>query len=138
MRPDLIAGSPRSRVAILAAKLVAAALPPIAIVTVVAARMEATSLRLALSIWIFTALACLCAAVLAVAVPASGKRSDFQRRNQGRGFAGFVEAFQFVMWGAAAGAAAGGYWLVCAIATVLALVMPAIQLPRALRNVADG
>ncbi len=132
---DLLAGSPRSRALILGSKLIAATLPPIAIVTMIAIGTMRRSATDATIVWVFGVLACVSAAILAAAVPTSGKRSDFQRRHRGRGLFAFVEAFQFLLWSGAAGAAVAGYWLVAAGLTVLALVMPAIYLPRALRNV---
>ena len=135
--PDLLAGSPKSRALILCCKLVAATLPPVAIVTVIAIGTMRRSLADAAIVWAFAVLACSSAAILAAAVPSSGKRSDFQRRHRGRGLFAFVEAIQFLLWSGAAGSAVGGYGLVSAGLTVLALVMPAIYLPRALRNVND-
>ena len=132
---DLLAGSPRSRALILWSKLIAATLPPMAIVTMIAIGTMRRSVPDAMIVWVFGVLACVSAAILAAAVPTSGKRSDFQRRHRGRGLFAFVEAFQFLLWSGAAGAAAGSFWLVAAGLTVLACVMPAIYLPRALRNV---
>ncbi len=132
---DLLAGSPKSRALILCSKLIAATLPPMAIITMIAIGTMRRSVPDAMVVWVFGVLACMSAAILAAAVPTSGKRSDFQRRHRGRGLFAFVEAFQFLLWSGAAGAAAGGYWLVAAGLTVLAFAMPAIYLPRALRNV---
>lgn len=132
---DLLAGSPKPRALILWSKLVAATLPPVAIVTMIAVGTARRSLIAATIVWVFGVLACMSAAILAAAVPSSGKRSDFQRRHRGRGLFAFVEALQYLLWSGAAGSAVGGYWLVSAGLTVLAFVMPAIYLPRALRNV---
>lgn len=132
---DLLAGSPQSRALILWSKLVAATLPPVAIVTMIAAGTARRSLAAATIVWGFGVLACMSAAILAAAVPSPGKRSDFQRRHRGRGLFSFVEALQYLLWSGAAGSAVGGYWLVSAGLTVLAFVVPAIYLPRALRNV---
>ena len=134
---DLLAGSPRPRALILGSKLFAATVPPIAIVTMIAIGTMRRSPGDAAIVWIFGVLACASAAILAAAVPGSGKRSDFQRRHQGRGLFAFVEALQFLLWSAAAGSAVAGYWLVAVGVTVLAVVTPAICLPRALRNVND-
>lgn len=132
---DLLAGSPRSRALILWSKLVAATLPPMTIVTIIAIATLRRSVIDAVMVWMFGVLACISAAILAAAMPTSGKRSDFQRRHRGRGLFAFVEAFQFLLWSGAVGSAVGGYWLVSVGLTVVASVMPAIYLPRALRNV---
>ena len=136
---DLLAGSPKSRALILWSKLVAATLPPMAIVTMIAigtmrSAVDDAVLDAAL-VWVFGVLACASAAILAAAVPSPGKRSDFQRRHRGRGLFALLEALQFLLWSGAAGAAVGGFWLIAAGLTVLAFVLPAIHWRRALSNI---
>ena len=130
--PDLLAGSPKGQAMVLSAKLCAAAAPPIAIVVLAAVGMTHRSTTESLVVLVYGSLACISAAIMEAAAPSPGKRNDFQRRHKGRGFWPLVEALQFLLWGGAAGAAASGHWIVAAVLTVLALVMPAFRLPRAL------
>lgn len=132
--PDLLAGSPKSRGVILSSKLVAATLPPIALLAIAALGTVQRSVVDAVVVFVFGSLACVSAAILSAASPSSGKRSDFQRRHQGRGLIAFAETMQFVLWAGAAGTAASGYWIVSAALTLVAIVMPAMYLPRALRG----
>jgi ABC-2 type transport system permease protein len=132
--PDLLAGSPRSKGTILSAKLVAAALPPIVIVAITAIGTAQRSPFNAAVVLLFGILSCISAAILSAASPVSGKRSDFQNRNKGRGVSAIVEAFQFLLWAGAAGTASSGYWIISLVLTLLAFVMPALRLPRALRQ----
>ncbi len=133
--PDLIAGSPCSRRSILVAKLAAAVLPPVAILTVAAIATARRSPVQGAIVLVFGVLACTSAAILAAASPARGKRSDFQRRHTGRGgLSALVEGLQFLLWAAAAGSAGAGYWIASALLTVAALVTPAMRLQGALRQ----
>ena len=132
--PDLIAGSPRTRGTILAAKLVAAAAPPIAIVVAAAIGTAQRSLPDAAIILVFGVLSCVSAAILSASSPIGAKRSDFQHRHKGRGVSALVEGLQFLLWAGAAGTAAAGIWLASVPLTVLACVLPAWRLPRALRQ----
>ena len=130
--PDLIAGSPKPESLILWAKLCAAASPPIAIVALAAIGMARRSLTEAAVVLAYGVLACVSAAILEAASPSPGRRSDFQRRHKGRGFWPLVEALQFLLWAAAAGAAASGHALIAAGVTAGALVLPAWRLRRTL------
>ena len=132
--PDLLAGSPCRRGLILASKLTAAALPPIAIVAVAAIGTAQRSPSSAAIVLVFGVLACTSASILAAAAPTGAKRSDFQHRHRGRGFSVIAEALQFLLWAAAAGSAGGGEWLASVALTLVAMVMPAIRLPQALRQ----
>jgi ABC-2 type transport system permease protein len=132
--PDLLAGSPRSKGTILSAKLVAAALPPIVIVAIAAIGTAQRSPSNAAVVLLFGILSCVSAAILSAASPVSGKRSDFQNRNKGRGVSAIIEAFQFLLWAGAAGTASSGYWIISIVLTLLAFVMPALRLPQALRQ----
>ena len=133
--PDLLAGSPKGRGLLLATKLVAATTPPVALLVVAAFGTAQRSWPDAAVLLVFGLLACTSAAILAAASPVSGKRSDFQRRHQGRGFMALVEGLQFLLWAAAAGTAVSGWWIASAVLTVIALAMPAYYLPKALRGV---
>lgn len=135
--PDLLAGSPLGRATVLAAKLVAASLPPVALVVLAAAGLSRRSPLDATIVLGFGTAACLSAAVLAAASPGGGKRTDFQSRHKGRRLSALVEALQFLLWAGAAGAASAGHGFVAAGLAVLALAMPAWRLPRALRQFAD-
>jgi ABC-2 type transport system permease protein len=135
--PDLLAGSPRSRATILSAKLFAAALPPIVIVVAAAIGTAQRSLTEGAIVLVFGILACTSAAILSASSRLSAKRSDFQKRHKGRGVSAIIEGFQFLLWAGAAGTAASGYWIVSIALTLLACVMPAIRLPRALRELDD-
>ena len=133
--PDLLAGSPTGRARIVAAKLFAAALPPIALLTLAAIGTARRSVLDASTIFVFGVLACASAAIITAASPTSARRSDFQRRHAGRGFMALIEMFQFLVWAVAAGLAVHVLWTAAAVATLLALVTPALYLPRALRGV---
>jgi len=133
--PDLIAGSPRPRGRILAAKLLAATIPPYALVVVGALESLRRSTTEAPVLLIYGALACASAALLSAAGPTNAKRTDFQRRHRGRGFAAVIEGFEFLLWAAAAGLMASGHWIIGLGVTVLALAWPALRLRVALENV---
>lgn len=133
--PDLMAGSPKTRSMILSAKLLAASLPPIALLAIAAAGTMQRSLADGSILLVFGCLACASAAILAAASAVSGKRSDFQRRHQGRGFMALIEGLQFLLWAGATGTAVTGLWIVSIALTIVAFLMPAWYLPRALRGV---
>ena len=131
--PDLLAGSPRTRGTIVGAKLFAAALPPVVVVVLAALGIAQRAAYDASVVLVYGVLACVSAAILAASSTSAGKRGDFQRRHQGNKLAALVEAVQFLLWGAAAGTAVAGLWWVAAATTALALILPGIRLPRALR-----
>ncbi len=137
--PDLLAGSPKGQPLIVAAKLVAATLPPALLLAAVAIGAARRSVADATIVFVLGLLACISAAILSAATPSSAKRSDFQRRHRGRGTMALIEMFQFLIWAVAAGLAVQGLWIFAAAATAGALITPAFYLPRALRRVgADG
>ncbi len=133
--PDLLGASPRAPGTIVLAKIVAAIVPPVAIVLGAAVGVATSSVVRGSIVAVFGTLSCASAAILAAASPSNGRRSDFQRRHKGRGVAAIVEMLQFVAWAGAAGAAAGGYVLASAGITVVAIAMPAWRLPAALRRI---
>ncbi len=134
--PDLLAGSPVSRATMLGAKLVAAVLPPMALVVAAGLGIVSRSFLDATILWAYGALACVSAAILATAVPSPGRRSDFQRRHQGRGLSVVVEGLQFLLWAGAAGLATSGLWFAAALVTVVACAMPAWRFRGALAQAA--
>ncbi|MEO8935220.1 MAG: hypothetical protein ABI277_17840, partial [Burkholderiaceae bacterium] len=131
--PDLLIGSPKQRSVILAAKLTASTLPPLLLVAIAAIGTAQRAPFEAAVVLVYGFLACASAAILSAAAPVTGKRSDFQRRHQGRKLSALVEAVQFLLWAAAAGTAVSGLWIVAIIATLFASIMPALRLPLALR-----
>jgi ABC-2 type transport system permease protein len=136
--PDLLAGSPHRRSTILGAKLFAAASPPIALVCIAAIGVASTrSVTEAVLVVGYGTAACISAAILSAASPATGKRTDFQKRNSGRRVGAVVEMFQFLIWAAAAGSAASDYVIAAAILSALGCVLPGLRLPTALRQFDD-
>jgi|GEM_PF-196298 len=135
--PDLLAGSPSRAATIVGPKIVAATLPPVVLVFVASIGVATRSIGNAAIVLVFGILACASAAILAAASPTPGKRSDFQRRHRGRIGSGLIEAFQFIVWAAAAGTAVAGLWIVAIVLTILALVMPALRLPRVFGLIRD-
>jgi len=132
--PDLLAGSPKGRGTLLAAKLVAATMPPVVLLVVAAIGIVQRSASDAAVLLVFGLLACSSAAILASASPVTGKRSDFQRRHQGRGLMALIEGLQFLLWASASGTAVSGWWIASGVLTIVALAMPAYYLPKALRG----
>ena len=130
--PDLLAGSPKSQPMILASKLCAAVGPTFVILVIAAIGTSQRSLLEAAIVLVFGTLACVSAAILEAATPSPGKRSDFQRRQKGRGLSAVLDGFQFLLWAAAAGTAAAGLWIVAAALAVVGCIVPGIRLPRAL------
>lgn len=130
--PDLMAGSPRAPGELLAAKLVAAASPPLVLVATAAAGIAGRAPVDALLLLAYGLAGATSAAILAAALDAPGRRSDFQRRHQGRGLYALVEGVQFLLWASSAGLATQGLWIAAAATTVLGLVAPAFRLRAAL------
>ena len=135
--PDLLAGSPRRRTIVVGAKIAAATVPPLLAVAVGAIGVGRTSPVDGGLVFVFGVLACTSAAILAAASPTPGKRSDFQRRHKGRVGSGLLEMMQFLAWAGATGAAVGGYRIVAAGLTVLALIAPVLLFRRSLGLVED-
>lgn len=133
--PDLVVASPQPRSTILVAKLLAATVPPFVLVSVAAAGRAGHSVTDAAIVWTFGTLACASAAIVAASVRVTGRRSDFQKRYQGRGLAAVVEGLQFLLWAAAAGTASAGAWMAAGPLAFLACLLPAFRLRAALANV---
>ena len=136
--PDLLAGSPKPRGELLAAKLTAATVPPVVLVAVAAIGTARYAPGVAWTVLAFGVASCLAAAVLAAASSSTGRRTDFQRRHHGNLTTALLEGLQFLLWGAAAGAAVSDYRIAAAIVTVVALSIPVAALPRALRSFAPA
>jgi ABC-2 type transport system permease protein len=136
--PDLLNGSPRGRGVILSAKLLAAVMPPILFIVIATIGMLQRSIFDACVVLLYGVLTCASAVVLSgAAPPSSGKRTDFQKRYKGRRVSTLIEALHFFLWAGAAAAATGGYWIIAPVLTLLALVLPAVRLPRALKQMSD-
>ena len=135
--PDLLAGSPQGRRSIVAAKLLAASLPPVALIAIAAVGTLGRSAIDASLVLVFGVLACTSAAILAAASPTSARRTDFQRRHRGRGWMAVVESVQFLLWAGATGTAVSGLWWVAVPLTIVALVVPGLALRRALTSSND-
>ncbi len=135
--PDLLASSPTDRGWVLAAKLAASTLPPVFLVVLASLGTMRRSPADGAIVLAFGILSCLSAAILAASSGVTGKRSDFQRRHPGSRLAALIEGFQFLVWGGAAGTAVAGLWDASIPLALLACVLPAVRLPRALRRLDD-
>ena len=136
--PDLLAGSPRRRSIIVGAKIVAATSPPVLAVLVGAIGIGVNAPVDGGLVLVYGVLSCTSAAIIAAASPSPGKRSDFQRRHNGRMGSGLIEMLQFLAWAGAAGAAVGGHPIVATALTLVALAAPTLLFRRALGVVRDG